>query len=407
MTTLQKQRDTETRSQQQQLFPLSVVSEQMSLNYMKRLTAVAISNILYLRNVFTEDCYGHRKLDHLKLRILTEKCQTVGAKQIVHWVKGCFDAMEKKYLKQLTLGVFTDPSAPEELIEAYTLRYSYDTNNKLNCDLSVTKDKTERVVCEQTLNQELRQSTVQLLRSLLVMIQSLDRLPADCYLTMKLMYYDDITPKDYEPPGFVAAERDSFTFNGKPISITAGQVVTPYHSLKVKIRTNQGQFQDWASTPDSDTYETQPKSQELIDDPPLVPIEDPIVEIHDKQWTKSGDNTRHKSGTKSTITETSKVNDKSATNELSDWLQTMAPQTSSSRPKCRPENSETKVISKIKELSVDEVSDTHKRKLDFEVTQDSMFNAMANSGDKRFKVSQSGKKLSIATKSYKKPLDFL
>jgi hypothetical protein len=49
---------------------------------------------------------------------------------------GCFDAMEKKYLKQLTLGIFTDPMNPEELIEAYTLRFTYDAN-RVNCDLSL------------------------------------------------------------------------------------------------------------------------------------------------------------------------------------------------------------------------------------------------------------------------------
>ncbi|CAG2166070.1 unnamed protein product [Oppiella nova] len=250
-----------------ELFPSVVTSEQMSLNYMKRLTAVAISNILYLRNVFTEECYGHRKLDSIKLRILTEKCQTVGAKQIVNWVKGCFDAMEKKYLKQLTLGIFTDPMNPEELIEAYTLRFTYDAN-RVNCDLSLSSNasKSERQAWEQMVNNGLRQSTTQLLRSIIIMVQSLDRLPADCFLTMKLLYYDDITPEDYEPPGFEAADKDSFTFRGKPISISAGQVVTPFHSLKVKIRTNQEQFQDFASSPDSETHESRYKSQELADE---------------------------------------------------------------------------------------------------------------------------------------------
>lgn len=103
-------------------------TEQKSLNYMKRLTAVAISNILYLRNAFPEDCYGHRKLDSLKLRILTEKCGTQTAKHIVQWVKGSFDAMEKKYLKQLTLGIYADPEDPNELLEAYSFRFSYETN---------------------------------------------------------------------------------------------------------------------------------------------------------------------------------------------------------------------------------------------------------------------------------------
>ena len=51
-------------------------------------------------------------------------------------IKGCFDAMERKYLKQLTLGIYTDPSEPDELIEAYTFRFSYDSN-QFNCNISL------------------------------------------------------------------------------------------------------------------------------------------------------------------------------------------------------------------------------------------------------------------------------
>jgi hypothetical protein len=44
--------------------------------------------------------------------------------------------MEKKYLKQLTLGVLTNLSKPDELIEAYTFRFTYDESST-NLNLSL------------------------------------------------------------------------------------------------------------------------------------------------------------------------------------------------------------------------------------------------------------------------------
>ncbi|XP_054162685.1 HORMA domain-containing protein 1-like isoform X2 [Oppia nitens] len=347
--------------QQQQLFPMTVTSEQMSLNYMKRLTAVAISNILYLRNVFTEDCYGHRKLDQLKLRILTERCNTGAAKQMVQWVKGCFDAMEKKYLKQLTLGLFTNPDDPEELIEAYTLRYSYDKCNQINCNLLMTKNRNERsLISEQSENQELRHSTIQLLRSLIIMVQSLDKLPEDCYLTMKLLYYDDITPKDYEPQGFVASETDSFSFFGKPISINAGEVTTPWHALKLKIRTNQEQFQEFSQL-NSQDKDINNNSQDLGDE--CTPLDIEIINNN--------------------------AIDSSPMKSIGLFVK---PNEDISSHKSSYVSNNDNVISKIKELSVED--DSSKRKLDFEVTQDSMFNAVAKSS-KRFKSSKTVRHLSL------------
>ena len=93
---------------------------------MKKLTAVAVSNILYLRSVFDEDAYGNRKYAHLKLRILSERSDCREAVQMVQWVKGCFDAIEKKYLKRMTLGIFTNSDDPDDIIEAYAFQFVYN-----------------------------------------------------------------------------------------------------------------------------------------------------------------------------------------------------------------------------------------------------------------------------------------
>jgi hypothetical protein len=64
----------------------------------------------------------------------------------------------------------------------------------------------------------------------------------DVMMTMKLYYYDDVTPMDYEPPGLQATAADDFTFKEKPMNIRVGDVDTPFHSVKLRIKTDCQQF---------------------------------------------------------------------------------------------------------------------------------------------------------------------
>uniref|UniRef100_A0A8D0HRD1 HORMA domain-containing protein n=1 Tax=Sphenodon punctatus TaxID=8508 RepID=A0A8D0HRD1_SPHPU len=54
------------------LFPNRIATEQQSLMLVKRLLAISISCITYLRGLFPESSYGTRYLDDLCLKILRE-----------------------------------------------------------------------------------------------------------------------------------------------------------------------------------------------------------------------------------------------------------------------------------------------------------------------------------------------
>ena len=107
--------------------------------------------------------------------------------------------------------------------------------------------------------EEIKKATVRLLRTIVVLTQTLSSLPDKVYMTMKLLYYDEskyyliiyilgsfieyvasfclipvlfdkiystATPADYEPPGFHAAEKGSFVFESEPMNIKVGDVYT-------------------------------------------------------------------------------------------------------------------------------------------------------------------------------------
>ncbi|XP_065910178.1 HORMA domain-containing protein 1-like [Dysidea avara] len=87
------------------IFPTEQVTEQQSTLFVKKLLAVAVSNITYLRTIFPEHAFGDRCLEDLNLKILRDDSACPGACQVIQWVKGCFDALDKKYLRMIVIGV--------------------------------------------------------------------------------------------------------------------------------------------------------------------------------------------------------------------------------------------------------------------------------------------------------------
>jgi len=84
---------------------------------------------------------------------------------------------------------------------------------------------------------EVRKQLQFMLRHLLMITQMLKTLPENRYLVMKLLYHDDHTPQDYEPPGFKPYKGASFTFSQIPEHLDMGHVQTPHHRVNLKIQT--------------------------------------------------------------------------------------------------------------------------------------------------------------------------
>lgn len=48
-----------------------------------------------------------------------------------------------------------------------------------------------------------------------------------------------VTPHDYQPPGFKEGENGMLVFQKEPVNLTMGEVVTPFHTLKVDVTTER------------------------------------------------------------------------------------------------------------------------------------------------------------------------
>ncbi|KAM4648986.1 HORMA domain-containing protein 2 isoform 3-T3 [Amazona ochrocephala] len=173
-----------TSSKESVLFPSKIATEQQSVVLVKRLLAISVSCITYMRGLFPESSYGTRYLDDLCLKILREDKSCLGSLQIVK-------------CNQVN---FVDGVCSEDVKRASRL----------------------------------------LIRKLYLLMQNLGPLPSDVTLTMKLLYYNDVTPDDYQPPGFKAeGSRGDLLFDGDPVNLRVGSVSTGFHLIKVRVTTEK------------------------------------------------------------------------------------------------------------------------------------------------------------------------
>uniref|UniRef100_A0A8C5LF76 HORMA domain-containing protein 1 n=1 Tax=Jaculus jaculus TaxID=51337 RepID=A0A8C5LF76_JACJA len=220
------------------LFPNKISTEQQSLMLVKKLLAISVSCITYLRGIFPECAYGTRYLDDLCVKILKEDKNCPGSTQLVKWMLGCYDALQKKYLRMVVLAVFA--SAEEQtILECYQFKFKYTKNGPIMDFISKNKCDESGMTYADT-----KKASILLIRKIYILMQNLGPLPNDVCLTMKLFYYDEVTPPDYQPPGFKDGDCERTVFEGEPTHLNVGEVPTPFHTLKIKVTTEKERMEN-------------------------------------------------------------------------------------------------------------------------------------------------------------------
>uniref|UniRef100_A0A4X2LFC1 HORMA domain-containing protein 1 n=1 Tax=Vombatus ursinus TaxID=29139 RepID=A0A4X2LFC1_VOMUR len=213
-------------------FPNTISTEQQSLVLVKRLLAVSISCITYLRGIFPECAYGTRYLDDLCVKVLRKDRNCPGSTQLVKWLLGCHDALQKKY-------VYSNPEDPQTISECYQFKFKYTSNGPVMDLTSRSKGSSSNLSSSDT-----KKASILLIRKIYILMQNLGPLPNDVCLTMKLFYYDEVTPPDYQPPGFKEGDCEGVIFDGEPMYLNVGEVPTAFHTLKVKVTTEKERMED-------------------------------------------------------------------------------------------------------------------------------------------------------------------
>ena len=242
-----------------QLFPAKWKTELESLTFTKKLMTATLSNILFVRNIFGDDSFAKKSLNGIPLRILKEKSSDPRANSFANWLVGAFDALKKKYLRTMTLVIFLDPAFPENSHEAYTIKVSYP-GGVPSCEVVGALGQVQN-------------STRDLLQAILVMTDGLDPLPETAYLALRLSYYEENTPGDYEPNGYQSAEKELVlpVFASK---MRIGRVSTAHHGLSFNVHAKPAGSSQEDQLVNDQFAQSQPSqsqlAQENVEDPQLA-----------------------------------------------------------------------------------------------------------------------------------------
>uniref|UniRef100_A0A8C7PPD2 HORMA domain containing 1 n=1 Tax=Oncorhynchus mykiss TaxID=8022 RepID=A0A8C7PPD2_ONCMY len=215
-----------------QLLPNVVSTEQQSLIVVKKLLAIAVSSITYLRGLFPEKAYGRKFVEEQKVMILREERTCPGASQIVQWMQGCFDALQRKYYIYFLIVTLVFLCDLQKVTECYQFKVQYtEKGPKIDFESKNSKN-LGKMACSNT-----KKSSILLVRKLYTLMQNLGPLPDNVCLNMKLSYYDDVTPQDYQPPGFMEGDSDSMQFEKEPVNLT---MAVPFPLDKWELKMEEG-----------------------------------------------------------------------------------------------------------------------------------------------------------------------
>ncbi|CAN1746415.1 Meiosis-specific protein ASY1 [Linum perenne] len=143
----------------------------------RNLLRIAIFNISYIRGLFPEKHFTDKNVPALG---------------------GVYDALQKKYLKMLLFCVCEAIDGP--MIEEYAFSFSYSDSDSQEVSMNFNRIGSKKKggtfkcnsVTEITPNQ-MRSSACKMIRTLVQLMRTLDKMPEERTILMKLLYYDDVT----------------------------------------------------------------------------------------------------------------------------------------------------------------------------------------------------------------------
>uniref|UniRef100_A0A8D0GB81 HORMA domain-containing protein 1 n=1 Tax=Sphenodon punctatus TaxID=8508 RepID=A0A8D0GB81_SPHPU len=169
------------------------------------------------------DQNGTQYSRYLCVKILREDKNCPGSTQLVKWY----------------VDSFPHCTGTSTVTEFYQFKFRYTNNGPLMDFASKNKMHDSNISCADT-----KKAGILLIRKIYVLMQNLGPLPNDVCLTMKLFYYDEVTPPEYQPPGFKEGDCEGMVFEGEPMYLNVGEVPTPFHMLKVKVITERERMEN-------------------------------------------------------------------------------------------------------------------------------------------------------------------
>ncbi|CAN6937625.1 unnamed protein product [Brassica oleracea] len=252
------------------------ITEQDSLLLTRNLLRIAIFNISYIRGLFPENYFNDKSVPALDMKIKKLLPIDPESRRLIDWMeKGVYDALQKKYLKTLMFCICESVEGP--MIEEYSFNFSYSDSDSQDVRMNISRTGTKKhggtfhSTADITQNQ-MRSSACKMVRTLVQLMRTLDKMPDKRTIVMKLMYYDDVTPPDYEPPFFrgCTEEEAQHVWTKDPLRMEVGNVNSKHLVLTLKVKSvldpcadeNDDMQDDGKSTGPNSVHDEQPSDSD-------------------------------------------------------------------------------------------------------------------------------------------------
>ncbi|KAF1899318.1 hypothetical protein Lal_00019446 [Lupinus albus] len=222
------------------------ITEQDSLLLTRNLLRIAIFNISYIRGLFPEKYFNDKSVPALEMKIKKLMPLDAESRRLIDWMeKGTFsvyDALQKKYLKTILFCVCEAVDGP--MIEEYAFSFCYSDSDKQEVSMNINRTGHKMggtFKCNSNTEitpQQMRSSACKMIRTLVQLMRTLEKMPEERTILMKLLYYDDVTPADYEPPFFrgCTEEEAYHPWSKNPLKMEVGNVNSKHFVLALKVK---------------------------------------------------------------------------------------------------------------------------------------------------------------------------
>ncbi|GJU54702.1 meiosis-specific protein ASY1 [Tanacetum coccineum] len=208
----------------------------------RNLLRIAIFNISYIRGLFPEKYFNDKNVPALEMKIKKLMPMDAESRRLIDWMeKGVYDALQKKYLKTLMFCVCE--TADGAMIEEYAFAFSYSNSDSQEVSMNFNRIGSKKqgefkFATTEITPAQMKSSACKMVRTLIQLMRTLDKMPEERTILMKLLYYDDVTPADYEPPFFRGCTEDETvnTWTKNPLKMEVGNVNSKHFVLALKVK---------------------------------------------------------------------------------------------------------------------------------------------------------------------------
>ncbi|EKX42507.1 Hop1 meiosis-specific axial element protein [Guillardia theta CCMP2712] len=212
----------------------SAVTMRESQAVMQNLLSASMCEIFYSRKLLPKDCFESVKFAGNTLHRFKNNLENPKADTLYRWIKeDVVDALKKKILHRLVLGIFLSPECAEkDLIESYTFSFGYDGDN---CSLDIETQRHKNKNAKDLPGHEsIKQNTQILVRSLIAMLGTLDELPQKYFLSIRMHYYHNEEYETFTPHNFRMDPSTEDFYGDSSNDLQIGGFNTGFHSVAVK-----------------------------------------------------------------------------------------------------------------------------------------------------------------------------